>query len=635
MMATLMENSDQRKMTKQALRDQASLITAMVDAFNGIIYSCDRDYRIEFMNKGFRDRLGKDVTGQRCHEALHGLPTPCDGCCIERVFAGETVTKEVNSPLDGKWFLNVSNPIFGADGRVELKHTVMFDVTEHKEAERAYRDSTKSYLTLAQNLPGIVYRVFLREQGRTLFFNDMLERLTGFCPPMLAGGRICHIDPLIVSEDHDRVLSAVRKAIDQHRPFEVEYRMSTRDRGPIHVLDRGQPLYGDDGTPLYIDGVILDISERKNREDRLRQGERRFRSLAENSLVGISIVRNGCVIYQNDECSGLFGRDAQPGRPFDMERIHPEDGAAFTALYDRLMTGESHRIEAEIRLQSTAGRNRNDETSWVRILGSRIRFGEEEAILFNVMDITHAKRLEQIVRIKDKMSSLGRISAGIAHEIRNPLGGINMYLGVLKTVIEPMAEADDAHRASALAVVDKIQAASNRIEAVIRRVMDFAKPTALQLDSINLNDAVENALALAATSLRKSAITVGRHLDTDLPSCFADRAMMEQVLLNMINNSAQAMESSENERRLELVSKQVPGAVVIDIGDSGPGIAEDLLERIFDPFVTTKADGSGIGLSICHRIVADHNGAISVSRSRWGGALFSIRIPLEKRINQR
>ncbi|MBI9082019.1 MAG: PAS domain S-box protein [Desulfobacterales bacterium] len=634
------------------------------------------------------------------------------------------------------------------------------DITAQKQAGEAHGQIAKSYQTLAENLPGIVYRVFLREQGRMQFFNDMLEKMTGFSPQELHAGQVCHIDPLIVSEDHERVFKTVQEAIEQHRPFEIEYRMITRDKGRRHVLERGQPIYGDNGQPLYIDGVILDITERKLMEraliesentleailsaspvgialiekrtirwtngtmtrilgyhedellgkntrvlyldsaeyqrvgrlayDRLdgsrtevvdtkmvrkdgrpfdgqivirhvdpedsskgeiftltditerkaaemalKESESRFRSLAENSLVGICIVQNGRLVYQNNERLNLFCRHSGSNLPFAMDRIHPNDTEKFAELYKSLVSEKILRAELEIRLLPPRGQTRDVETTWAHILASRIRFGEETAVLFNVMDISHAKQLEQIVRIKDKMSSLGRISAGIAHEIRNPLGGINMYLGVLKMIVEPLEGTDNALRASAMAVIGKIQGASNRIEEVIRRVMDFAKPTVPQLIPVNLNDAVDNALALASVSLHKHGIAVRRRLAADLPCCHADQAMMEQVLLNIINNSVQAMESTKKERRLELVSARVQGGVAIHLSDSGPGVAKNLRERIFDPFVTTRSDGSGIGLSISHRIVADHHGTLSVSDSPWGGATFSIRIPLEKRMAPR
>ncbi|MFN2166299.1 MAG: sensor histidine kinase, partial [Anaerolineae bacterium] len=243
-------------------------------------------------------------------------------------------------------------------------------------------------------------------------------------------------------------------------------------------------------------------------------------------------------------------------------------------------------------------------------------------LLVIMADITKAKELEHLLRMQDKMASLGRVAAGIAHEIRNPLSGINMYLSALTA--EP-PEADSPQRREM--ILGKIAAASAKIEAIIKRVQDFARPGARELSWLNINQVVTSACELSAVTLRKSGIDLETSLAQGLPACHADRQLLEQVLLNLITNAVQALADWQGDKRIAVSSALAEDRVVIQVADSGPGVAPEIRDRIFDPFFTTKKDGSGIGLSICHRIISDHGGSLSVNTSQWGGALFTIRIP--------
>jgi signal transduction histidine kinase len=239
------------------------------------------------------------------------------------------------------------------------------------------------------------------------------------------------------------------------------------------------------------------------------------------------------------------------------------------------------------------------------------------------------------VLIKNKMLSLGRVAAGIAHEIRNPLTGINTYL----YTIEDLCESDqlDPQDVEVIRqILTQIQVASNKIESVIKRVMDFSKPGAPKMVRININESLEEAIELSSVTMRKNGIEFEKSLAPNLPQCYADPHLIEQVVLNLITNAARAMENSTNgNKRVEIKSSAKDNTLCIQIADAGPGVPSELREKIFDPFFTTNEDGSGIGLNIAQRIVADHNGSISLGTSRWGGAEFKIKLPIERRIDAR
>jgi signal transduction histidine kinase len=232
------------------------------------------------------------------------------------------------------------------------------------------------------------------------------------------------------------------------------------------------------------------------------------------------------------------------------------------------------------------------------------------------------------------MISLGRVAAGMAHEIRNPLTGINSYLYTLEDLCDLETLTPDNFQ-MIRKIVEQIQVASNKIESVIRRVMDFSKPGTPIMGLTDINTPVEEAINLSAVAMRQSGVKIKMDLSKDLPMCYADSQLIEQVILNLMNNAAKAMQVNEGSKMLEIRSSSKNNRIFLTVSDSGPGVPTKLRDKIFDPFVTTENDGSGIGLSIAQRIVADHNGSIRVGTSKWGGAEFKIELPIEKRMHPR
>ena len=174
----------------------------------------------------------------------------------------------------------------GNDGKPISMVGTLQDITERKQMEVELRESELAYRTLSQNLPGLVYRVFLRESGRMQFFNAMPTQLTGYTADELTAGKICSIEPLIPDEDRPGVEAEVKRAIAEKRPFVLEYRLKHKDGGIRWMAEHGMPVYGTDGTPLYIDGVIFDITEHKHDELELRL----FRTLLDNSRDAIEVI---------------------------------------------------------------------------------------------------------------------------------------------------------------------------------------------------------------------------------------------------------------------------------------------------------------------------------------------------------
>lgn len=396
---------------------------------------------------------------------------------------------------------------------------------------------------------------------------------------------------------------------------------------PVHLVV--VPKKSPDGDIIGLYGFAEDITERKKAETALKKSERRFRALVENSLVAIFICQDGKIVYKNPEYDRIFTfvRENNPIEDFE-KRIHPEDKSKFKPFFEMCRSAKICSLNTDVRFIRNENIEKMSDIKWVQCRVSQIEYRGQDAVLVNMMDITRTKQLENILNVEDKMTSLGRVAAGIAHEIRSPLSGINILFDTLRQTCESHDRIDAAMLEEFRNIITKAQEASQRIESVVRRVLDFARPAEMQRHLTNLNQPVEEAVNLSKVTLRKEGITVWKDLDATIPNCYASPRMIEQVLMNLITNAIHAMKNCEKKKILSINSVQEGGHVVIRVADSGSGVPPSLHEKIFDPYFTTKTNGSGIGLSVSRRIVKDHDGMLEVSRSRWGGAAFSVKIPI-------
>jgi PAS domain S-box-containing protein len=368
------------------------------------------------------------------------------------------------------------------------------------------------------------------------------------------------------------------------------------------------------------------IIERQEALIALEESEKRFRDLVENSLTGISIVQHNRVIYQNREQERILGPLPRPYILTDLQKIHPDDVAKVSTFIQNLGNSAGRSIETDFRY--FPGRDGSAEAKdmiWVNCRGISINYRGEPAILVNIVDMTRAKELEKLLSIQDKMASLGRVAAGIAHEIRNPLSGINIYLDTLKKLHHREGSEEKVEN-----ILRQLNGASRKIESVIRRVMDFAKPSEPRLAKIDINEPVGEAISLTAVTMRKSGILLIKSLSDNLPAVYADRHLIEEMVLNLINNAAEAMRNSDADKIVEVATAFHSGGVDIVVSDSGPGIPSSIKDKIFDPYLTTKSEGTGIGLSLCHRIITDHGGTLTAADSELGGAEFRATIPIKR-----
>ena len=506
------------------------------------------------------------------------------------------------------------------------------DITARHQKEQELRQTKQQLQHIMASNPAVIYSRNPAADGATTFISHNVKTELGYDPEDFIDNRHFWVDR--IHPDDVQYVKDEFSQLEDLGSHVLEYRFRHKNGSYRWMRDELRLLFGEQNNAVEVVGSWTDITNMKQTEEALRKSEQQFRDLIENSPIGISIFQNDRFVYQNPEQMKINGRYPEKNIFQDFEKLFPDDVDKVKSAYRSILKGEVPKIELNFRVYRSVQKNVKSDMRWLWCRAIAFNYHGKDAVLINALDITKAKQLEHQLLIKNKMLSLGRVAAGIAHEIRNPLTGINTYL----YTIEDLCDSDQLGPEDMEVIrqiVTQIQVASNKIETVIKRVMDFSKPGLPKMERIDINESLEEAVKLSSVTMRKNGIKIEKSLAPDLPQCYADPHLIEQVVLNLITNAARAMENSNGDRFVEIKSSARNNTLSIQVADSGPGVPIDLKEKIFDPFFTTKDDGSGIGLNIAQRIVADHNGSISLDSSKWGGAEFKIELPIERRIHNR
>jgi PAS domain S-box-containing protein len=388
---TVSDLQNREEMARKSEQEKTTILNSVHEAITYL----DAEMRVLWTNSAATESVDltpEQIVGRHCYEVWCQREDPHKDCpALKTIKSGQTEKGEISTP-DGRTWLHHSYPTHDARRNIVKIVITSLDITERKRAEELLKRSERAYRTLAENIPGMVYRVFLRENNRMEFFNKMLHPMTGYTAEELTAGEVCSIGPFILSEDREVMVPIVKRAILDHQPFEVEYRLRNKGGETRYFLERGRPTYEEDGKPLYIDGVILDISSRKIAEDALRKLDHEKAVILNATTEAMGLVdRDLRVVWANKVCVDRAGLPPEqlPGQYcYEMwaQRSEPCVGCPI------LKTIEAGRPE-EAEIPSPDGR------TWLH-RGYPVQniSGQIESVVATAIDITERKQNEEKLR---------------------------------------------------------------------------------------------------------------------------------------------------------------------------------------------------------------------------------------------
>jgi PAS domain S-box-containing protein len=391
-------------------------------------------------------------------------------------------------------------------------------------------------------------------------------------------------------------------------------------------LDRISAGEYDTGTMLT-DKVIESTDElgqvrRKIKQvgQQLRGVHEIFSSLRENMNSVMAGLEDGLLLFTRDARAVMISPAAEKflGAPASnflgrrVTQIFPVGHPLFQAL--RLEGDELREIASEAELPTGEGTKRVSVTVQ-EIQGA----GERMGALVTLRDLDSIESINTQLQVSERLAALGRITAGVAHEVKNPLNSMRLWLENLKESLPQ--EMDD----SAKQAVNVLDAEIDRLDAVVKRFLDFSRPMDVRLEPTQLAPLLQEVLEVAGPHLEKAKVQVAQLLPIDVPEVFGDRALLKQAILNLVLNAVDAM---PNGGQLQLTLSRRGEMAEITVGDTGKGIPPEHRQKVFQLFFTTRPGGSGIGLASTFRIVQLHNGSIGFTSEVGRGTTFRIELPL-------
>jgi len=496
------------------------------------------------------------------------------------------------------------------------------DITDRKQAEEALRDSEEKTRKMFESVSCGISVIDLN--GVITEVNRRTVEMHGFSSKNELLGKSA-LD-IVAPRDREKIAKNMRQALKRGTIRGQEYTMLRADGSEFPAELSTSVLKDASGKLIGHITVSRDITEREQAEDILRMHERDLAEAQELAHVGNwrwEIIPDE--VYWSDEAYRLFG--VEPGEAVDYAKylsiVLPEDRDFIMKEVQDALDGikpyeNEHRIvrNGEIRIHHTKGTVTQDEQ------GKPIRlFGVVQDITEREQAEEREKELQRELYLSSRLAAIGELAAGVAHQINNPLTGV---LGFSQRLLRKSTDQETNQD------LKRIYTEAERAAKVVQNLLTFARRRQTQKQYSDINEILESALELRAYELNTSNIEVVTNLAPSLPEIMLDFHQIEEVFLNIILNAEQAMTEANSGGKLTIKTEERKGYIRTTFTDNGPGIPAENLEKIFDPFFSTKGEkgGTGLGLSVCHGIISEHGGRIYAKNKPGKGATFFIELPL-------
>lgn len=630
MIAALLAQRARRRRAEWELRESHSLMELATKAGKMGLWMRDLGKGVFWTDPHLRSLFGFGATDVIRFEDVFARIHADDRT---RVMRAVEAAEKAGIPFEGefrtilpdgneRWVVSRGETIGEPPGNSGRRLGAVIDITDRKRAEEALRESEERFRAMANTAPVMIW--MSGADRLCTFFNKGWLDFTGRTLERELGNGWAEG---VHRDDFDRCIRVYVDAFEVRQEFSMEYRLRRYDGEYCWVLDTGVPRFATDGMFLGYIGSAIDITERKRAEER-------FRLAVEASPSAIVMINaQGEIILINSLTARLFGysREELIGQLVEIllpERFragHPAHRAGFFSAPLSRPMGAGREVFA---------RRKDGSEFQVEIGLNPIETNEGMLVLTAIVDVTERKRAESELRRNreelahlTRITTLGELATSLAHEVNQPLTAIlsnaqaaQRFLSKKSSDIEEVRE-----------ILHDIVQDSNRAGDVIRRMRALVKKEDIEFGSLDLSNTIREILMILQSDAALRNVRVVLDVSPDLPQVRGDRIQLQQVLLNLLLNAFDAMKDCPADEREVLVRAEADGAGLVrtSVSDLGTGLTSDKLDRIFQPFFSTKREGLGMGLSISKSIIEAHGGKLWAENNNGRGATFCFTVPIE------
>jgi PAS domain S-box-containing protein len=501
--------------------------------------------------------------------------------------------------------------------------------------------SVAQFQSLVGNIPGATYR-FANDEGRTpIFVSDRAEDLTGCRAEEFLDGSLTPLD-LVVPEDRQRLMDTVARAVDAQAPWQLEYRLRHRDGSTRWVYERGRPISDETGAVRYLDGFLLDITERHDLQEALYQQQARLQSILDGTNVGTWEwnVRTGVTIF-NERWAEMIGYTLEELEPISIETwasfVHPGDLERSNALLEEHFAGHTPFYDCEARM-----RHRDGHWVWVHDRGRVSSWADDGSpvlVAGTHQDITARKVAEAaLLEAKDQAEAANRAKsrflATMSHEIRTPMNGI---LGMAQLLLTDGVSAAQ-HREYASTILGSGESLLRLLDDILDLSKIEAGHLSLQDDAVVPRDLLAQLERLFSSTAAGKGIALRTMAGPGTHGSFrGDASRLHQMLSNLVSNAIKFTHEGQVVLETRVLDERADHTLLeFAVTDSGMGIAPEDQDRLFAPFTqlddstTRRFGGTGLGLSIVRSLAHAMGGEVGVTSTPGAGSRFHFQLPLAR-----
>jgi PAS domain S-box-containing protein len=604
----------ERKQAEEELRDANTRIAEILESITDGFTAWDQNWRYTYVNERSAELLGKprdQLIGQSVWDLFpEAVGTETYRKCQQAM--AERVPLYFQALFSDRWYENYLYPT--KDGlSVSWR-----DITERKRGEEALRRS-EAFLAEGQRISHTGSWAVMFPSGEVLWSAEMY-RIYGLDPATAELSQQMAFQ-LIHPEDRPSVQEAFERALRDKSDYAVEHRAVMADGSTKHLHALGHPMFNESGGLIEYVGTVMDVTERKQAEESLRKTHERvdmiLESITDRFFAFDSEWRYTHFNKHAEEQLKVLGKNPASllGKTLWDEFPNPEPEAAIRrAMSERIAVTDEHYY-------APLG-------EWVE---NRIYPSPDGGLAMFVTYVTERKRAEEALQKLQaelahvtRVTTMGELTASIAHEINQPLAAVvTNGNACLRWLAGAKPNLDEAREA-----VQRIIRDGTRAGDIIQRIRTLVSKTIPEKEALDLNETIQDVAALLQGELRRNAVSLKMELSAALPPALGDRVQLQQVTLNLMMNAIEAMNAVAGRPR-ELVIQTKNDAsdhLRVTMRDSGPGLEN--LQRIFEPFYTTKWRGMGMGLSISRSIIEAHGGRLWATPNDGPGAAFHFTLPV-------